>query len=156
MRRPNSGRLQKKPSAGASNNGRIDGACVCVRKGPTSKLIGKRCHKFYRYSAIPNIRELFDCPSYAAVQLKNWHLRDLYSIHPSRVFKHWSWASPLHGWLPKDTTVCLTKPNILVYRLHYSSQFKVPLNGHIRITHSKTRVRTHTHTKREALSPLNM
>ena len=39
IRRPNSGRFQKKPSAFASNNGRIDGASVCVRKGPTSKLI---------------------------------------------------------------------------------------------------------------------
>ena len=37
--RPNSGRFQKKPSAGASNNGRIDGASVCARKGPTWKVI---------------------------------------------------------------------------------------------------------------------
>jgi hypothetical protein len=29
MGRPNSGRFEKKPSAGASNNGRIDGASVC-------------------------------------------------------------------------------------------------------------------------------
>jgi len=34
MRRPNSRRFQKKPSAGASNNGRIDGASVYVLKGP--------------------------------------------------------------------------------------------------------------------------
>jgi len=39
MRRPNSRRLQKKPSAGASNNGRIDGASVCARKGSTLKVI---------------------------------------------------------------------------------------------------------------------
>ena len=39
MRRPNSGGFQKKPSTGASNNGRIDGASVCVRKGPTLKVI---------------------------------------------------------------------------------------------------------------------
>jgi len=38
-RRPNSGRFQKKPSAGASNNGRIDGASVCVSKGHTLKVI---------------------------------------------------------------------------------------------------------------------
>jgi len=38
-KRPNSGRFQKKPSAGASNNGRIDGASVYVRKGPTLKVI---------------------------------------------------------------------------------------------------------------------
>ena len=38
-RRPNSGRIQKKPSAGASNNGRVDGASLCVRKGPTLKVI---------------------------------------------------------------------------------------------------------------------
>ena len=31
MQWPNSGRFQKKHSAGASNNGRIDGASVCVR-----------------------------------------------------------------------------------------------------------------------------
>ena len=30
MRQPNSGRFQKKTSAGASNNGRVDGASVCV------------------------------------------------------------------------------------------------------------------------------
>jgi len=30
MRRPNSGRFQKKPSAGAANNGGVDGASVCV------------------------------------------------------------------------------------------------------------------------------
>ena len=30
MQRPNSGRFQKKPSAGASNNVRIDGTSVCV------------------------------------------------------------------------------------------------------------------------------
>ena len=29
----------KEPSAGASNNGRIDEASVCVRKGPTLKVI---------------------------------------------------------------------------------------------------------------------
>ena len=39
MRRLNSGRFQKKPSASASNNGRIDGASVCVRMGPTLKVI---------------------------------------------------------------------------------------------------------------------
>jgi len=71
MRRPNSRRIQKKPSASAFNNGRIDGAsvcvcvCVCVRKGPTLKvIIGKRCHMSNHYSAIPHFRELFDCHSY--------------------------------------------------------------------------------------------
>jgi len=39
MRQLNSGRFQKKPFAGASNNGRIDGARVCVCKGPTLKVI---------------------------------------------------------------------------------------------------------------------
>jgi len=39
MRRPNSGRFQKEPSAGASNNGRIDEANGCVRKGPALKVI---------------------------------------------------------------------------------------------------------------------
>ena len=39
MRRPKSERFQKKPSAGASNSGRIDGASVYVRKGPTLKVI---------------------------------------------------------------------------------------------------------------------
>jgi hypothetical protein len=36
---PNSGRFPKKPSAGASNNGRINGASVCACKGPTLKMI---------------------------------------------------------------------------------------------------------------------
>jgi len=39
MWRPNSRGFQKKPSTGVSNNGRIDGASVCVRKGPTLKVI---------------------------------------------------------------------------------------------------------------------
>jgi len=39
MRRPNFRRFQKKPSAGTSNSGRIDGASVCVLKGPTLKVI---------------------------------------------------------------------------------------------------------------------
>jgi hypothetical protein len=33
------GRFQKKPSASVSNNGRIDGASVCVRKGPSLEVI---------------------------------------------------------------------------------------------------------------------
>ena len=32
-------KILKKPSASASNIGRIDGASVCVRKGPTLKVI---------------------------------------------------------------------------------------------------------------------
>jgi hypothetical protein len=32
-------KIPKKPSAGASNNGKIDGASVCARKGPTLKVI---------------------------------------------------------------------------------------------------------------------
>jgi hypothetical protein len=36
---PNSGRFQMKPSAGASNNDRIDGASVFMLKGPTLKVI---------------------------------------------------------------------------------------------------------------------
>jgi len=39
MLRPNCRRFQKKSSAGASNNGRIDRASVCVRRGPTFKVI---------------------------------------------------------------------------------------------------------------------
>jgi len=39
----NSGRVQKKPSTSAANDGRIDGAsvcvCVCARKDPTLKVI---------------------------------------------------------------------------------------------------------------------
>jgi hypothetical protein len=77
MRRPNSGKLQTNPSSGASNNGRIDGAgiclfgwlfvCVCARARARILLwrwLGKRCHMSYHYSAIPHFRELFDSPSY--------------------------------------------------------------------------------------------
>jgi hypothetical protein len=39
MRRPNSGRFQKMPPAGASNNGRIDRSSMCAPKGPTLKEI---------------------------------------------------------------------------------------------------------------------
>jgi hypothetical protein len=35
----NSGRFQKKPSAGVFNNGRVDGACMCVLKVPILKAI---------------------------------------------------------------------------------------------------------------------
>jgi hypothetical protein len=38
MRRPNFGRVQMKPSAGAFNNGRIDGASVYVSKDHTMKV----------------------------------------------------------------------------------------------------------------------
>jgi hypothetical protein len=69
---PNSGRFQKKPSAGASNNGRINGAsvCVCVCARTCARVLlwrwlGKHCHMSYRYSAIPHFQELFDCPSYS-------------------------------------------------------------------------------------------
>jgi len=73
MQRPNSGRFWKKPSAGASNSSRIDGAsvcvcvCVCVRARARVLLwrwLDKRCHMSYHYSAIPQFRELFDWPSY--------------------------------------------------------------------------------------------
>jgi hypothetical protein len=64
MRRPNSGRFQMKLPAGASNNGRIDGASVCARaRVLLRRWLGKR-HMSYHYSAIPHFRELFDCPSY--------------------------------------------------------------------------------------------
>jgi hypothetical protein len=39
--RPNSGRFQKRPSGGSSNNYTIDEARVCVRKGPTLRVIMK-------------------------------------------------------------------------------------------------------------------
>ena len=73
MQRPNSGRFWKKPSAGASNSSRIDGAsvcvcvCVCVRARARVLLwrwLGKRCNMSYHFSAIPHFRELFDCPTY--------------------------------------------------------------------------------------------
>ena len=64
MRQPNSGWFQKKPSAGASNNGKMDGVSVCVRaRVPLWRWLGKRCHMSYHYSAIPQFREVFDCPS---------------------------------------------------------------------------------------------
>jgi hypothetical protein len=64
-RRSNSGRFQKKPSAGVSINGRIDGASVCVgARVLLWRRLGKRCHMSYHYNAIPAFRELFDCPSY--------------------------------------------------------------------------------------------
>ena len=76
MRRLNSGRFQKKPSASASNNGRINGAsvcvCVCARVW-LWRWLGKLCHMSYHYSAIPQFRELCDCPSYSILvhQLDN-------------------------------------------------------------------------------------
>jgi len=45
MRRLNSGRFQKKPSSGTSNNGRIDGGSVCVcTRVLLWRWLGKRCH----------------------------------------------------------------------------------------------------------------
>jgi hypothetical protein len=67
MRRPNSGRFQKKPSAGASNNGKI--ASVCVRARVLLwRWLNKRCQMFNHYSATTHFRELFDCPSYSYFQ----------------------------------------------------------------------------------------
>ena len=71
MRRPNSGKFQRKPSAVACNNGSIDGTsvcvCVCVWARARARVLlwrwlGKRCHMSHHYSAIPQFRELFDCP----------------------------------------------------------------------------------------------
>ena len=47
MRWPNSRRFQKKPSAGASNNGRIDGGSVCEARVLLWRWLGKRCHMSY-------------------------------------------------------------------------------------------------------------
>jgi hypothetical protein len=64
MRRPNSRTFQMKPSTGASNNGSIVGASVCVcTRVLLWRWLGKRCRMSYHYSAIPHFRELFDCPS---------------------------------------------------------------------------------------------
>jgi hypothetical protein len=66
-----SGRFQKKPSAGDFNNGRMVGAsvcvcvCVCARaraKALLRRLSGKRCRTSHHYSAAPPLWELFDCP----------------------------------------------------------------------------------------------
>jgi hypothetical protein len=42
MQRLNSGRFQNKPSASASNNGRINVANVCVHRDPSLKVIRER------------------------------------------------------------------------------------------------------------------
>jgi hypothetical protein len=56
---PNTGRFQKKPSARASNNGRIKVARVCVR-AHTCRHYVKHCYMSCYYNAIP-FQELFDC-----------------------------------------------------------------------------------------------
>ena len=74
MRRPNSGRFQKKLSAGASNNGRIDGSSVCVCVWVcVSYFEGNICHMSYNYNAILQFRELFDCPSYISTPRLGLH-----------------------------------------------------------------------------------
>jgi len=79
MQWPKYRRFQKKPSAGASNNGRINGTrvcvCVCVCVCPRVLLwrwLGERCRMSYPYSAIPHFQELFDCPSYVPIRLAGW------------------------------------------------------------------------------------
>jgi len=75
MRRMNSGRFQMKPSAGASNNGRIDGASVCVHARVLLwRWLSKHCHMSYHYSATPHFWELFDRPSYFSLQLFKFNL----------------------------------------------------------------------------------
>jgi hypothetical protein len=77
MRQPNTEDFKKKPSDGASNNGRIDGAsvcvcvCVCERVRACAQeiyiegdYVSKRCRMSYYYTAVRSYRELFDCPSY--------------------------------------------------------------------------------------------
>ena len=57
-------KIPNKPSASASNNGRMDGASVCwCARVRLWRWLGKRCHMSYHYSAIPQFRELCDCPS---------------------------------------------------------------------------------------------
>jgi hypothetical protein len=70
--RPNSGRFQTKPSAGASNNGRIYGARVLLWRWS-----GTRWRIPYHYSAIPPFRELCDFPSLQR--------------ETNSKFKHWMW-----------------------------------------------------------------
>jgi hypothetical protein len=94
--RPNSLRFQKKPYAGVSKNGTIDGtsvcvcvcvcararACVCVRACARARVIlwrrlCKCCHMSYHYIATAPFRELFDCPFYIEVsKTLNWCHRD--------------------------------------------------------------------------------
>jgi hypothetical protein len=59
LRRQNSGRIQKKPSAGAFNNRRIEGTSVLLWM-----WLCKRCHMSYHYSEMPQFRVLFDWTSY--------------------------------------------------------------------------------------------
>jgi hypothetical protein len=82
MRLPNSGKFQKKPSAGASNNGRIYGtSVVCVwARIILWRWLGTRLRMPYHYSAIPPFRELCDCPSYVTLQRET-----------NSKFKHWMW-----------------------------------------------------------------
>ena len=42
--------------------GSMEQVCVCARV-PLWRWLGKRCRMSYHYSAIPQFRELFDCPS---------------------------------------------------------------------------------------------
>jgi len=121
MRRLNSGRFHKKPSVGASNNGRIDGAIVCVcAKVLLWRWLGKRCHMSCCYSAIPHFRELFDCPSYSGVSrpltyvshsLCNWQLfsLDRFNLRMNHIHKIGSYASSVvvhsHVWISADFMV---------------------------------------------------
>jgi hypothetical protein len=43
--------------------GSMEQVCVCVRV-LLWRWLGKRCHMSYRYIAIPQFRELSDCPTY--------------------------------------------------------------------------------------------
>jgi hypothetical protein len=76
MRWFNFGRFQKKPSASASNNGRINEASMCVcamcmhahTKVQLWRWLCKCCHMSYYYSAIPSFRKfltahrIMSCP----------------------------------------------------------------------------------------------
>jgi hypothetical protein len=64
MRRPSSGRFQKKPSAGAYSKGRIDGRSMCAHKGCALKAIRYALPYVLPLQCNTTIPELFDCPLY--------------------------------------------------------------------------------------------
>ena len=51
------------PPVHPTTAGSMEQVCVCARVW-LWRLLGKRCHMFYHYSAVPQFRELCDCPSY--------------------------------------------------------------------------------------------
>jgi hypothetical protein len=87
---------------------------VCVRKGPTLKVIRLALSYIYHFGAIPHFRELFDCPTYAntstnennnnnKIQTRNFKFKTIFIITADRIQTLILWAR-IRTWCTSTLT----------------------------------------------------